>query len=349
MTTRNGKIARLPKTLRDELNQHLQNGVPGTTLVKWLNGLPAVQALVQNQFDGHPIREQNISQWKSGGYRDWLQQQEALEVADRLHEGAEALLADQDRSRLSEVLELWLVARYAVATREIAATKGPKGWRLLRQMCADIVKLRRMDQHDDRLALEGDRIALRREQLASQRPRKAAPEEDHWGQWTDEARLAWARRPENCARVCSWDLARAAMHKHDDWVWGRETDSDRKADEETRQWLESLREQHRTRAWTEEEKFAWLRLPENLGRIMFEEGADPVCAARNLRRSFLKETAEDKAYFAQQEAAEEAKKDEEERGAGEDKVENEDADPMTASPGEPPPINLQQVIDPTPI
>ena len=40
------------------------------------------------EFDGKPIREQNLSEWKQGGYRDWMAQQEALEMAERLGENA---------------------------------------------------------------------------------------------------------------------------------------------------------------------------------------------------------------------------------------------------------------------
>ena len=37
MTTRNGKIARLPRAVRHELNCRLSEGGPGASLVGWLN------------------------------------------------------------------------------------------------------------------------------------------------------------------------------------------------------------------------------------------------------------------------------------------------------------------------
>jgi hypothetical protein len=40
-----GKIARLPRERREELNGRLQNGEVGRKLVEWLNGLPAAQAV----------------------------------------------------------------------------------------------------------------------------------------------------------------------------------------------------------------------------------------------------------------------------------------------------------------
>ena len=46
--TRNGKIARLPAALREELNQRLLDGEQGQPLVEWLNSLPKVQAVLPN-------------------------------------------------------------------------------------------------------------------------------------------------------------------------------------------------------------------------------------------------------------------------------------------------------------
>ena len=43
---RTGKIARLPHQLRNELNQRLHDGESGVDLIKWLNALPEVQAIL---------------------------------------------------------------------------------------------------------------------------------------------------------------------------------------------------------------------------------------------------------------------------------------------------------------
>jgi hypothetical protein len=123
-----------------------------------LNALPEVQAVVATEFGGKPIREQNLSEWKQGGYRDWVAQQEALEMAERLGEDA-AQWDAEGRPPLTETLALWAAARYAVATRRVAETEGPEGWRLLREMCGDIVELRRGDHSAQRLFLERERAA----------------------------------------------------------------------------------------------------------------------------------------------------------------------------------------------
>jgi hypothetical protein len=72
--TRNGKIARLPLAIRQELNQRLQDGQKGRQSVAWLNGLPEVQAVMASEFRGKPIAECNLSerlrlQWEKLGFR----------------------------------------------------------------------------------------------------------------------------------------------------------------------------------------------------------------------------------------------------------------------------------------
>src|SRR6266403_3185331 len=157
--TRNGKIARLPLAVRQELNRRLDEGEQGKKLVAWLNGLPAVQAIAATEFGGKPIREQNLSEWKQRGYRDWLAKQEALEIAERLREDATEWNAE-GRGALTDTLAFWLVARYALATRRGAETGGRQGWRLLREMCGDIVALRKGDHTVERLRIDRERLEL---------------------------------------------------------------------------------------------------------------------------------------------------------------------------------------------
>lgn len=159
--TRTGKIARLPRSVRDELNRRLDEGAPGKKLVAWLNSLPEVQAIVTAEFDGKPIREQNLSEWKQRGYRDWVAQQEALEIAGRLGEDA-AEWGREDRAPLTDTVAHWLAARYAVATRRVAETGGREGWRLLREMCGDVVELRKGDHSAERMRIDRERLELER-------------------------------------------------------------------------------------------------------------------------------------------------------------------------------------------
>ncbi|MGB8340142.1 MAG: hypothetical protein WCE51_01015 [Chthoniobacterales bacterium] len=166
-STRNGKIARLPRAIRQELNLRLDNGEQGRQLVAWLNSLPEVQGILASEFGGKPIREQNLSEWRQGGYRDWTAQQEAIDIAQRLSEDA-AEWTSEGRAPLTDSLAHFLVARYALATRRVAETGGREGWRLLREMCGDVVELRKGDHSAQRLQIEQERLTLEKERSEKQ-------------------------------------------------------------------------------------------------------------------------------------------------------------------------------------
>jgi len=157
-STRNGKIARLPRAVREELNHRLRDGEEGKKLVVWLNELPEVKAVLGAEFAGKPIREQNLSEWRKGGYRDWLAHQEALEVAEKIAEDAIDWDVNND-APLTDTLAFWVASRYAVKIRRVVEAKGSESWRLLRQTCADVVELRRGDHSAQRLILERERAA----------------------------------------------------------------------------------------------------------------------------------------------------------------------------------------------
>src|SRR5450432_3721255 len=165
--TRTGKIARLPRPIRQELNRRLDEGEPGKKIVAWLNSRPEVQSVVAAEFNAKPIREQNISEWKKGGYRDWQAQQEAMEIAGRLGEDA-AEWTGEGRSPLTDTLAHFLVARYAVATRRVAETGGREGWRMLREMCGDVVELRKGDHSAERLQIDHAWLELAKEKTEKQ-------------------------------------------------------------------------------------------------------------------------------------------------------------------------------------
>ena len=76
--TRQGKIARLPATVRNEVNEQLRDGHPYHKIISWL--------LEQGYPD---FNEMNLSRWKDGGYQEWLVAQERLEQREFKHELAE--------------------------------------------------------------------------------------------------------------------------------------------------------------------------------------------------------------------------------------------------------------------
>ena len=88
---RNGKIARLPRALRDRINLALYNRYPAKDLAQALNQMPEVKAVMAQSFSSRPLRPQNISEWKQGGYRDWLHHRQILEQQSELAADAKDL------------------------------------------------------------------------------------------------------------------------------------------------------------------------------------------------------------------------------------------------------------------
>jgi hypothetical protein len=172
--TRNGKIARLPQSIREEINLRLQNGEEARLIAGWLNTLPKVQALLKAGFDGQPINENNLSNWKLGGFREWQDQQATQEAVHRLAASAAGLrrAASGDRLKqpapgalITDQLALYLASRLAVALAELPSASqdpdGPEGHlKRLRLLCLPLVALRKGDHDVQWLLVERDRLAL---------------------------------------------------------------------------------------------------------------------------------------------------------------------------------------------
>ncbi|HVY70426.1 MAG TPA: hypothetical protein VHH73_10890 [Verrucomicrobiae bacterium] len=161
---RTGKIGRLPRAIREQLNQRLHDGEQGPELLDWLNALPEVQAVLAAEFDGKPVNAQNLSSWRQGGYEDWLAHGEAIDLAQRLGEEIQDWKEQEqgDCAPLTEKLMVWLTARYAVVARQIGKLDEEKQWQRLREFNADLLKVRKVDQTERRLRLIEEKAALER-------------------------------------------------------------------------------------------------------------------------------------------------------------------------------------------
>jgi hypothetical protein len=168
--TGNGKIARLPLFIRNQLNERLQNGEEGKELVDWLNSLRVVQGLLVEKFGGRPISEQNLSGWKQRGYEDWCRREEKrallrdfLDEAEELEEEVgETALTD----RVSELTTLALLQslRAGLNNRE----KDPRERASLLLTIRELTRARDSDHEMERLRLQRERWEVDRERLRDQ-------------------------------------------------------------------------------------------------------------------------------------------------------------------------------------
>ena len=167
--TRKSKIARLPRPIRDELNRRLDNGQPGIRLVEWLNNLPEVNEILAREFQGRRITPQNISEWKRGGYHDWLAQQEhAASLQDFLADAKE--LGDAaSPEKLTEAIFNFGLVHYAAAMQRCAYRPEHRdNLNRCSQMLNDVIRLRNCDLAQQRFDLDTQKLAFNAEKLELQ-------------------------------------------------------------------------------------------------------------------------------------------------------------------------------------
>jgi hypothetical protein len=150
---------------QEQLDRRLDHGEKGRRLVEWLNSLPGVQAVVAAEFGGKAIPEQNISEWRKTGYKKWLRQQEALDMARQLAADT-GELQPAGAPPLTDQMAVWLAARYLIAIRKLGETSdgAEPDLKVLREFCHDVVALRRGDHSAARLKLEQERLEREREE-----------------------------------------------------------------------------------------------------------------------------------------------------------------------------------------
>jgi|CZKV01.1.fsa_nt_gi hypothetical protein len=177
-TTHVGKIGRLPKCIRDMLGQHIEDGEPGKEIVKWLNGLSGVQRVLQEQFDGRPITEQNLSEWKQTGHPEWLRREEARLLVTRLTEQSDDLEEATDGHEISDRFASVLAAELARLAMTLLEkeTDPEKRWQRLCAVHRELSQLRRDDHRALRMVIKRarwNREVEREEEEEDQRVQKA--------------------------------------------------------------------------------------------------------------------------------------------------------------------------------
>lgn len=152
-TARKGKIARCPLPIREEVNRRLLDGQTGPTILRWLNAQEAVLRVLDEHFGEEPVTAQNLSEWRQGGYQEWLGRRDRVEAtkdlanfAAKLGEAAGGSLADGSAAILGgkflELLEsaddetdIGKITKAVVALRhaDLEARKARQRERLLDQ------------------------------------------------------------------------------------------------------------------------------------------------------------------------------------------------------------------------
>ncbi len=175
-TARNGKIARLPAALRDQLGLRLDDGQPAATILRWLNAEPEVVRIIGEQFGGVPVSPQNLSEWRAGGYRDWQRAQERLAFARQITEEAGGLGSANPATLADGVSSRLVLALASLVPDEITPADLPRVVSISRELD----RHRRADRQqslDGLRRAEWDTGAAERVRLEEVRARKAHRDE----------------------------------------------------------------------------------------------------------------------------------------------------------------------------
>lgn len=165
MSTRLGKIARLPLEIREELNRRLRAGALGPQLLPWLNGLPEVRAVLEAHFGNKDINAENLSAWRTGGFAEWEDKQDrtyrtkelaayAVKLAEAngasIAQGASALVS----GRLLELLEAATDADKKLTAEE------------LQDVVSSLTSLRSAEIAQQRADLDREKLKRKDEEIA---------------------------------------------------------------------------------------------------------------------------------------------------------------------------------------
>lgn len=203
---RNGKIARLPHSLRKEVNRRLLDGETSTTILTWLNAQPAAVKIYEAHFEGVPANAENLSQWRLGGYAVWIAEREKMEatkeLADysmglaraggrKLSEGAQAILGGEILASIEAILNSEVPGKLVTKGRgKDAETDIEPGDPVERlgQLTDIITKLRLADQRGEMIEINRRRTSVREEDSKTAREKMEKQ--------TVEKFMAYASSPE---------------------------------------------------------------------------------------------------------------------------------------------------------
>ena len=158
MTTRcyRSKIGRLPFAIRNELNERIRDGVGGPEILAWLNGLPSTRKIIRELKSGE-INAQNLTDWRSSGYRDWLEDQCQADRIRRLAEISQTLASAAGGNAAGVCCN--------IATAKIMDALESADEEQVADLAKALVQLRAGENAAQKVALAEEKNAIQKEQL----------------------------------------------------------------------------------------------------------------------------------------------------------------------------------------
>ena len=182
------KIGRLPFAIRNELNERIRDGAQGSDLLVWLNGLKETKKILR-ELKSSMVNAQNLTDWRSTGYKDWLEDQNDADRIRRLAEVSQTLAAAAGGNVAG--------VGCSIATAKIMDALESADDDKIADLSTALVKLRASENAAQKVALAEEKNAIQKEQLELNR---AKFERDttrlfiKWAQSKDAIALATDKR-----------------------------------------------------------------------------------------------------------------------------------------------------------
>ncbi|MDD6029711.1 MAG: hypothetical protein PUE68_02720 [Kiritimatiellae bacterium] len=158
MTTRcyRSKIGRLPFAIRNELNERIRDGVGGPEILAWLNAAKETRKILRELKSGE-INAQNLTDWRSSGYRDWLDDQCQADRIRRLAEISQTLASAAGGNAAGVGCN--------IATAKIMDALESADEEQVADLAKALVQLRAGENAAQKVALAEEKNAIQKEQL----------------------------------------------------------------------------------------------------------------------------------------------------------------------------------------
>jgi hypothetical protein len=170
---RQGKFARLPHALRESVNVRILNGESAGTILAWLNAEPDAIRVWDLHFEGAAATPQNLSEWRQGGWKEWLAEREKIErtkslaayaheiagAGGKLSKGLQAILA----GHILEGFETLIHADQIGESEEDPGGKPDDPVKRIATLGGVVVAMRNADTAEDRLELDKEKVARKKE------------------------------------------------------------------------------------------------------------------------------------------------------------------------------------------
>ena len=176
------KIGRLPFAIRNELNERIRDGAQGAELLEWLNGLKETKRILRemgasvsgraaSRFAPSPVSEraasaaainaQNLTDWRSSGYKDWLDDQKDADRIRRLAEVSQTIATAAGGNAAGVACN--------IATAKIMDALESADDDKVSDLATALVKLLASENAAQKVALAEEKNALAKEQLSLSR------------------------------------------------------------------------------------------------------------------------------------------------------------------------------------